>query len=265
MQNQKSLLGKVVKDFKKYHEYIFFNTKYELKAQVSNTILGYLWWLLDPLIHMLVYTILVTVIFETNIQGFALAVFCALLPWKWFTATVSTSSNTIRSKASILQSTYIPKFVLPLTQNYVNFTKFLFGIPLLFPMVYIFDFHLSFHFFEILIIISVNFLFTYGVSLVIAHYGVFYRDLKNFLGHFLRLWFYLSPGLYTLERIPEQFQWIWWLNPNTTFFESYREVIMYSSSPLYQPLLIWAVISLIIIYFGLYKLNQFDKNYTKII
>ncbi|MBD1383009.1 ABC transporter permease [Metabacillus arenae] len=259
----KNLLSKTFFDLKKYKEFVVFNSKYELKVQVANTLLGYVWWLLDPLFHMIVYTILFTVIFEGRTEAFPLFVFCALLSWKWFTSSLMNSANAIRSKISILNQTYIPKFLLPLTQSIVNFTKFIFGLVILFPMIFIFNIKLTFHFFEIIIIIFVNFLFLYGCSLLVAHYGVFFKDMKNLLTHIIRLWFYVSPGLYSLDMIPESVRFIWWLNPFTTFFESYRNVIMYESSPLYGPLLILGLISLGLIYFGLAKLNKYDKTYLK--
>ncbi|MBU7594547.1 ABC transporter permease [Metabacillus halosaccharovorans] len=260
---KQNLITKTYKDLIKYKEFIFLNSKYELKAQVANTLFGYIWWLLDPLFHMLVYTIMVTVIFNARMEGFAVFVFCALLPWKWYTSTLSNSANSIKSKMGILNQTYIPKFVLPLTQSLVNFSKFLFGLLILFPMIFIFKLDLSFHFFEIIFVIFINFLFLYGSSLVIAHYGVFFKDLKNLLGHVIRLWFYLSPGLYSLDQIPESVRFLWWLNPNTTLFESYRNVIMFGSSPLYMPLAILGVVSLGLIYFGLSRLNKYDKSYLK--
>ncbi|GIO41967.1 hypothetical protein J41TS4_17250 [Paenibacillus apis] len=65
--------------------------------------------------------------------------------------------------------------------------------------------------------------------------------------------------------IPEKFRWVFWLNPNTAFFESYRNVIMYNESPNYVSLLIWDVISLFLIYVGLRIIYQFDRSYSKII
>lgn len=258
-----NLIKKTYNDLKKYKEFIIFNSKYELKLQVANTLLGYLWWLLDPLFHMIVYTVMVSVIFKGGIEAFPVFVFCALLPWKWYTSTLMNSANSIKSKMNILNQTYIPKFVLPLTQSIVNFTKFIFGLIILFPLIFIFKVQLSFHFFEIVVVILVNFLFLYGTSLIIAHYGVVFKDMKNVLSHVIRLWFYLSPGLYSLSQIPESVRFLWWFNPNTTLFESYRNVIMYQSSPLYGPLAILAIISLGLIYFGLWKLNKYDKAYLK--
>lgn len=258
-----NLISKTISDLKQYKEFIFYNSKYELKVQVANTLLGYVWWLLDPLFHMLVYTIMVTFIFNGRMEGFAVFVFCALLPWKWYTSTIMNSANCVKAKLGILNQTYIPKFVLPLTQIIVNFTKFIFGLIILFPMIFIFDLKLSFHFFEIVIVIFVNALFLYGCSLLIAHYGVFFKDIKNVLTHVVRLWFYLSPGLYSLDQVPESVRFLWWLNPNTTLFESYRNVIMFESPPLYLPLSILGIVSLGLIYLGLSKLNKYDKAYLK--
>ncbi|WP_404468978.1 ABC transporter permease [Sutcliffiella horikoshii] len=258
-----NVIANTIHNFNKYREFILFSSKYELKAQVANTFMGYFWWLLDPLFHMIVYTIVVTIIFDGRMEGFPIFVFCALLPWKWYTATVMNSANCIRSKLGILNQTYIPKFILPLIQVIVNFLKFVFGLLILFPMMYIFNIQLSVHFFEILFVIFINFLFLYACTLVVAHFGVFFKDMKNVLTHFIRLWFYLSPALYSLDQIPESVRFLWWFNPNTTLFESYRNVVMFESSPLYFQLSILGLISIVLIYVGLLLLNKNDKAYLK--
>jgi len=255
----------LISDIKKYREYIIHNVFVSLKLNVSNTILGYFWWLLDPLLNMMVYSVLVIFIFDRDIENYAVFLFCALLSWKWFNSTVTYSSSCIRSNMGILSQIYMPKFILPLQEVIVNFIKYLFGFAILICMMAVSGIAPSFHFIEIIFVLIVNFLFIFGCSLLIAHYGVYINDLKNFLGHFLRIWWYLSPGIYSLSIVPEQYRWIFWANPNTTLFESYRNVIMYGSSPNYLMLSVWGAVSILLIIIGLRKLYIFDRKYSKII
>ncbi|GLI56780.1 transport permease protein [Propionigenium maris DSM 9537] len=258
-------VNRFIGDLKKYKEYIIYSTKSDLKRQVAGTLFGYLWWLLDPLLHMFVYTILVTIIFRRDQPAFPLFVFCALLSWKWLTSSLGSSTTCIKRKAGIIRQIYLPKFVLPLIDVATNFVKFLFGIIILLMMMGIYRITPTWHMLEIVPILIVNFLFIYGISLNFAHVGALYSDFKNVISHMLRLWFYVSPGIYSLSRIPEKYRWVWKLNPITSFFESYRNVFMYGAPPMYKELAVWSVVSIIILFAGIHKIYKFDKNYAKVV
>lgn len=258
-------LKRFSEDLKKYREYIIYSTKSDLKKQVAGTLFGYLWWLLDPLLHMSIYTVLVTLIFRRDQPAFPLFVFCALLPWKWLTSSLNSSANSIKRKAGIIRQIYLPKFVLPLIDVTTNFVKFLFGIVILMIMMGVYKITPTWHLLEAVPILLVNFLLIYGLALNFSHIGALYSDFKNVISHLLRLWFYASPGIYSLSRVPEKYRWLWKLNPMTAIFESYRNIVMYGSSPLYRELTIWFIVSLIIVAFGINKIYKFDKNYAKVV
>lgn len=259
------MIIRAINDVSKYKDYLSYNIRVNLRLKVSNTLLGYFWWLLDPLLQMLVYTIIVAFIFDKGEANFPVFVFCALLSWKWFSSTVMYSANCIKANSGVLNQVYVPKFLLPLQETVVNLIKFLFGFIILLAMLVFFKIVPTLHFFEIILIIASNFLFIFAVSLIMTHFGVFISDMRNFLSHVNRIWWYLSPGMYSLDIVPEQYSWLFWLNPNTAFFESYRNVIMYGQSPLYLALFIWTSISCLLIFYGLRKLYAFDRSYSKIV
>jgi ABC-type polysaccharide/polyol phosphate export permease len=118
---------------------------------------------------------------------------------------------------------------------------------------------------EIVPVIIVNFILIYGMSLSFAHIGLLYTDFKNFTSHLFRLWFYASPGIYTLSSVNSEYRWILRLNPATALFESYRHIVIYGKSPMYLDLSIWLIIGIIILFFGMDKIYKFDKNYAKVV
>ncbi len=259
------MIKKVIQDIKKYKEYMSYSIKSELKVNLTETYLGYIWWLLDPLMYMLVYILVVVIIFGRGDRYFPIFVFSALLSWKWTSTAITTSTASIKSKAGILHQIYIPKFILPLIKICVGTIYYLFGLIMLIVLILLYNVQLSLHIFEFTLIMIVQFIFLYGIGTILAHLGVYFRDIDNILNFTLRLWFYLSPGLYSLDMIPEQIRFLWWLNPMTTFYTSYRNVFLYAKSPLYIELLIWCILSIILIMIGLRYLYKFDKNYTKVI
>ncbi|MCM1990271.1 ABC transporter permease [Oceanirhabdus seepicola] len=257
--------GQAIKDIKKYREYIKYATKSDLKVQVSSTYLGYFWWILDPIMQMLVYMVFVLIIFKKGEENFPIFIFSAILPWKWFISSIMDSTNAIRSKVGLLRQVYLPKFILPLNKVFVNTYKFLFSFIVLFVLVILFKVPITIHYLEIIIIFIINIIFICSLSLFFAHIGVYFKDIKNILVFSTKLWFYLTPCLYSLDRVPQNLRMLWWINPMTSFIESYRNVILYGKSPYYLMLSIWLIFSLILMHSSLKVLYKHDKNYTKVI
>lgn len=258
-------IKQVTNDLKKYKEYILYTIKTDLKTQLASTYLGYLWWILDPLMYMLVYVFVAQIVFKSNVDNFPIFVFCAVLSWKWITSAMTEGTNSIKARIGVLQQVYMPKFILPLIKCVDNAVKFLFGILVLFVLMLFYGIKPSIHNFEFIWVFIVNFTFILGCSVILAHLGVFFRDINNILTFVFRLWFYLSPGFYTIDRIPEAFRFLMWCNPLTIFFESYRNVFMYNTSPHYLGLGIWFIISVMMCFIGIKRLYKFDKNYTKVV
>ncbi len=259
------ILSNALVQIKKYREYIIYAIRSELKLSLAGTYLGYVWWVLDPLMYMLVYVLVVQVIFERGGPLFPVYVFCGLLPWKWTSTSVVQSTSSIKSNASILSQVYMPKFILPLIKISVNAFYFLFGFIVLLVLLLFYGIPYSFHFFEVIFVVVPNFMFLLGMGFVFAHIGVYFKDIQNILTFTIRFWFYLSPILYDIVDIPDSIRFLWWLNPMTTFFISYRNVLMYNTSPLYLELSLWFLFSVSLSYIGLKLMYAYDKNYVKVI
>ncbi len=205
----------------------------ELRKRGVNTILGNLWWVLDPLLLMAVYVVLVTFIRTRQIPDYPLFVFSAVLPWKWFTAAVIDSAGSVVGQHRLIKQIAFPKIVLPVAATTAGVVGFAFGIIPLLGIIGFYDHRWSPFILLIPVIALVQFVFTLAVGVMVAAANVFFRDVGNVVGHLLRLWFYLSPGLYSLDHVRElafvqDRPWIATileLNPVAVLFESYRAVI----------------------------------------
>ena len=259
------MLIRASKDFMKYREYLIHNVKYSLSASVSNTILGFLWWIIDPIINALIYTVVFRFVFRIEDNDFPVFVLCALLAWKWMVSTINYSANCIKANSGIISQVYLPKYLLPLQECIAQFIRFLISIGVLIIFILLYGVPLSFHCFEAVFVIVSHFLFIFFLSLIITHFAVLVKDLKNVVVHVTRIWWYLSPGIYSLSRIPDEYHWLFWLNPNTAYFESYRSVFIYAEAPSYLLLGIWALISVAGILVGIRLLYKYDGSYSKML
>lgn len=252
-------------DIKKYRHYVAYSVKSNLKAELSNTVLGYLWWLLDPMLHMLVYTFLVQVVFHRATPAFPVYVFAALLPWRVATSAMLQSSDSIRSNAGIIKQVYLPKFVLPLIIIATNTIKLGFGFLVLVGMMALYRIGFTWHIIEVIPVLVVFLLFFYSLAIFLTHFGVLFNDMRYLLNYLIMFWFFGSPAIWTMDSLPLSLQkWIR-LNPNVTFFTGFRDVLMYGRSPDYKTLALWLAVSLLFLMIGIPNLYRSDKNYSKVI
>ena len=204
----------------------------DLKKKGADTLFGNLWWIIDPLLQMLVYVVLVDFIFHKAVADYPLFIFCAILPWKWFTSSVYDAVTSVVGQERLIKQIHFPKIILPVASTTAAVANFAFGlIPLFVLLLLFFRDRASWHVAFIPLIALVQFVFTLAFCIMVAALNVFFRDIGNVVRHFMRLWFYLSPGLYAYAAVQEQvgknpvLSTLVDLNPWTWIFESYRNVI----------------------------------------
>jgi ABC-type polysaccharide/polyol phosphate export permease len=202
----------------------------------ANTVLGNIWWVLDPLLQMAIYVIFVSVILKRGGPDYPLFVFAAILPWKWFSTSINDAILSVTSREAIIKQVKFPTIVLPLAATVSGVVSFLFGlIPLFGMMIAFYADRITPYLLLIPVVAFVQFFFTLSLCIVAAAVNVFFRDLGNLARHFIRLWFYLSPALYGGAEIdPNKYGLIaqvYKLNPWVPLFESYHNVIYNGTFP----------------------------------
>ncbi|HEY5629304.1 MAG TPA: ABC transporter permease [Candidatus Limnocylindrales bacterium] len=251
---------------------IMYLVRADLKKHGSDTLLGNIWWILDPLLSMLVYVVLISVILQSKIDAYPLFIFCAILPWKWFSSTIAGSTTSVIGREKIIKQVHFPKIVLPLSTSVGGIANFMFGlIPLAAMMVLFFPTHLTPWILLIPVVAAVQFLFTVGLSILLSSLTVFYRDIGLLTTHLLRLWFYLSPALYGTEQIQKlaenhkELAMIYDLNPFAGLFESYRYLIYYGQPPTWNLLAIVVVESIVLLLAAVLIFRRLEPSFAKVL
>jgi lipopolysaccharide transport system permease protein len=209
----------------------------DIKRKGSDTLLGNVWWILDPVLQMTVYLILLTVILRRTTPDFPLFLFCAILPWKWFASSISDSVASVVRHERLIKQIAFPKIVLPLSAIAAEVLNFSVGILIMLVFVLVaYPAHATINVLWLPVIAFVQFVFTVGLSLLIAGVNVFYRDVGILVGHLIRLWFFLSPTLWAFDSTAGRFDAIEGalgqagvallrLNPFAILLTAYRDVI----------------------------------------
>ena len=230
-------------DFKKYFAYAKFSARSDLKSEVASSYLNWLWWILDPMLFMLVYTFIAQIVFRSNVQYFPIFVFVGLTLWDFFNKTVQGSVKMVRNNSAIVSKVYIPKFILILQRMMVNGFKMLVSFSLIVVMMIIF-----------------------GLSCIVLHFGVFVDDLYNVTIVILRLMFYMSGIFYSIgDRLEGTLRNVLlYCNPVSMLIESARMCVLYSSTPYRKLIVLWGVISVILCIIGVRTIYKYENSYVKV-
>jgi len=260
-------MKRFILDIKKYFKYIIYATKSELKAEVANSHLNWLWWILDPVCFMLIYTFLVEIVFHTKEANFPVFVFIGLTVWNFFSKTLTTCVKIVSSNQAIVSKVYIPKFVLILVKLGVNFFKMSISWILILGMMIFFQVPFSWQLLNFFPLILILFLFTFACCTIVAHFGVFIEDLLNITNIFLKLVFYLSGIFYAIPtRIPTPYNHVLVnCNPVALFIDSFRKIILYNNFPDYLMLGCWCLIGVFLLIIGIHTIYKYENSYAKVI
>ena len=215
-----ALIAEGVGDLTSRRRLIRYLVGADMKRTHADTVIGQLWWILDPLMQIAVFYVVFTFIFA------------AILPWKWFSTTLNDAMNSVVSRQSLIRQLPFPKLVLPTSATLAGTVSFAFGLIAL-AIVFLFYLHrLTYWVLAIPLIAGVQLVFTMAIATALSAANAFYRDVSNVTGHVLRLWFYLSPVLYpteSLDSLPRGVREVLSLNPFSILLTSYRDVIWGSS------------------------------------
>jgi homopolymeric O-antigen transport system permease protein len=253
---------------------IAYLVRADLHKKGSDTLLGNVWWFLDPLLQMLVYVIFVGIILQRggSIEDYPLFVLAAILPWKWFDSTVKDGVASIVSRERLIKQIYFPKLVLPVSTTIGGVVSFAFGlVPLLVITAVAYPDRLSLWPVLVPIIMVVQFVFSLSIAVFISAANVFYRDVGNLVRHVLRMWFYLSPALYPADLVKELTKHnpilgdIFALNPWTVLFGAYRDLFYYAQAPHWSSLVILMLVSLGLTLIAIYLFRRAEPSFAKVL
>lgn len=233
-----------------------------LKAQHRNTYLGYIWWILDPLLMGLVYYFLRVVILGMEGENIGAFLIIGLVAWKWTASVVTASAKSISSKEGIITQVYLPKAIFPLGTVLTQLANFVFSLVVIAAFLACYRIVPGINAFWLPLVMVVHFIFLTAAALVLAYICMFVRDIENVISHLMRFWFYASPVIWETGRLPERFQFLLNYNPAAAFIVSYRNIFMYHSEPQWWNLFFIALLSLVVI---TYMVAFYDRNEHKII
>jgi lipopolysaccharide transport system permease protein len=204
----------------------------ELKARYRGSVLGFFWSFINPLLLLLIYTFVFAVVMpgqRSSADGpYALFMFCGILPWTWFSSSLSEAANVLISGGNLIKKVLFPAEILPIVTVLANMIHFFLGLPIL--VLFLIYYRAPLTIGELLwfpVVVLVQFVLTTGLALILAALTVHFRDIRDILSNVLTFWFFATPIIYQMKDAPESGRQFLNLNPFTHLAISYQEILFY--------------------------------------
>lgn len=260
-------MKRFINNIKKYFKYAIYSARADLKSEVAGSYLNWLWWILDPLCFMMIYIFIASVIFKSSEPYFPVFIFIGLTVWDFFNKTVNASVKIVSNNRAIVTKVYIPKYILILQKSFVNLFKMFISWGLVFILMLVFKVPFSWTFLWFLPILLIIYIITFGISMILLHYGIFVEDLANVTSLTLRLVFYLSGIFYNLStKVPHPFnKLLLRLNPVAYIINAFRSIFLKGHAPSLIMMGGWFLIGCILTSIGVHIIHKYENSYAKVI
>jgi ABC-type polysaccharide/polyol phosphate export permease len=217
------------------YDYLLYNlVARDIKVRYKNSLLGIGWSMLNPLLLMLVFTVVFGVFADGSLRQYPVFILVGIMPWNFFSGSVVAGANSLLTSSSLLKKVFFPREILPAATVFANLVNFLVGFVVLVVFLYAFGIGLTRHALWVPVILVTQVIFTLGLVFFLSAAHVFYRDVGMILDVGMLAWFFLTPIFYTLEMFGmvtvagisfDAARVMRWINPMASIIDGYRTVL----------------------------------------
>lgn len=248
-----------------YRQMIISLVKKDLRGRYKGSVLGFLWTFINPLLQLAVYSIVFsTIIRVVDTDKYYLFLFVALIPWIFFSSSVSGGANTILANKDMVTKIYFPREVLPIAYVSSCFVNMLLCFIVIFAVLIFSGKGIAPALLPFLpAVMIIEYVLALGIAMITSAVNVFFRDLEHILGIVMMAWMYLTPIMYTPDMIPEKYKTLFELNPMCSIIVAYRDILYYQQAPDMISLLWSAIIGIIFLVSGFGVFGQLKKKFAE--
>lgn len=253
-----------IKEIYQYREMIFSLVRRDLRGKYKGSVLGFFWTFLNPLLQLVVYTIVFSVFFKNNIEKFYIFLFIGLVPWLFFSTCVSGGATSVVNQENLVKKIYFPRQVLPISFVTSAFVNMLLTFIVIFAVLILSGFGINLAILWALpIVMIVEYLLALGITMLFSALTVYFRDLEYVLGIIAMAWMYLTPILYEVDTIPEEYQHLIYINPMTGIILCYKEILYYKKLPELETIVSGLIIGILFLVGGFITFEKMQKRFVE--
>jgi len=256
-----------LRDLWEYRELLYFLTWRDIKIRYKQTAFGIAWVVIQPLVAMVIFTIVFGQLAKLPSNGYPYSIFTftALLPWTLFSGALQRSTASLVSSSNLISKVYFPRLIIPMSATLAPVVDFAISfLILLVMMVY-------FRIFPNLAILTLPFFIlmalatALGVGLWFSALNVRYRDIQFVIPFLIQVWLYASPVAYSSTLVPEKWRWLYNLNPMAGVIEGFRWALLGDASAIGPWILVSFVIVILILGSGLFYFRRVEKGFADVV
>lgn len=249
-----------LKEIYAYREMLRNLVAKELRARYKGSVLGFLWTFFNPLLMLIVYSMVFSFVMRAQIENYAMFLFVALLPWNYLSASVLQGATSLVQNGALIKKIYFPREVLPLSIVLTNLVNYLLSLFILIPALLAFKIKLTAALLALPAVLLVQTMLVASLAFLVAVANVYFRDLEHIVGILMTVWFFLTPVLYPVDLIPPEARPFFNLNPATPLMEAYRAIFFYGHWPDWVALGKLAVALSVLMVASLWVFDKFKRN-----
>lgn len=247
-------------------ELLWSMTGRNIRSQYKQSILGYAWIFVNPLMQILVLTFVFSTILRIG-EGvipypFPLFLFVALLPWMFFSNAVASATDSITGSASLVTKVYFPREILVVAMVLSKVVDLLLGVLILLGLMIAYTEYPSWTLVWVPAIFAMQLLFTVGIALPLAALNLYFHDVRYLVGVVLLIWFYITPIIYPVEIVPERYKILFNLNPLSLVVNAYRRVLLDGTNLGIERFLVGMGAALLTFLVGYYLFKRMEAGFA---
>lgn len=262
----------IFKEIYDYRTMIYSLVQKDLRARYKASVLGFLWTFINPLLQLVVYTFVFSIIMRSNIEKYYIFLFIALVPWIFFSSSITSGSGSVLAQQDMVKKIYFPREVIPISFVTTGFVNMLLSFIVVFAVLIVTGFGINLIAIIYLpIVMLVEYFLALGITLIVSALTVYFRDLEYILGILTMAWQYLTPVMYSQQMVEEQLEnhpmmlRIWNLNPTTPIINAYREILYYKQIPDLSNLIAAIILGVSVCAIGFVSFRKLQKGFAEVL
>ncbi len=255
-----------IKPFLHYKYLLYQLTLREIKGRYKQSIIGYFWVILNPLVQLLVYSFVFSIIFRFPLNNipYPVFLFAGLLPWIYFQTSIGSAALSLIDNSNLIKKVNFPRETLPYSIIVSKAIDLFFASVLLLIFMFFNQMELQLSLLFIVPLFLIQIILMAGLSLLVSTANLFYRDIQYLVNLLLMLWMYLTPIVYPLSLVPNQYVGLYKLNPMVGIIEGYRSALFGLEFDKGN-ILLSAIISITIFMFSFWVFKRSEKVFADIV
>jgi lipopolysaccharide transport system permease protein len=254
------------KEIYRYRDMLRFLTWRSIKVLYAQSAIGIGWAVIQPLFSMIIFTIVFGWFAKIDSNGVPYSLFslAALVPWTYFSNAILEAGNSLVSQSQMLTKVYFPRLILPLSGVLAKLVDFGIAMLMLVCLMAFYGFAPTWNILFLPVLISIMVASALGIGLWLTAMAIQYRDIKHALNFVVQLAMYASPVIYSANIIPEQYRYIYAINPMVGVIEGFRSALLGSGPMPWNLVLVGALSSTLILVSGLFYFRRQERIFSDV-